>query len=129
MNCEREPAFLIHRSGTVRWGSTETPLTKRSKFLLAILCLLLVNSAAWAQQRRKVIINQDGSGPGGSNMQTLALLIQSPQVEVLGITVVSGNQWRDEEVAHTLRWQKARLRRLEECLAAMPRRRTIPGGY
>ena len=31
------------------------------------------------------------------------LLIQSPQVEVLGITVVSGNQWRDEEVAHTLR--------------------------
>ena len=36
-------------------------------------------------------------------MQTLALLIQSAQVEVLGITVVSGNQWRDEEVAHTLR--------------------------
>ncbi|PBC11794.1 hypothetical protein CK230_00005 [Mesorhizobium sp. WSM3859] len=24
------------------------------------------------------------------------------------------------EVAHTLRWQKARLRLLEECLAAMP---------
>jgi inosine-uridine nucleoside N-ribohydrolase len=36
-------------------------------------------------------------------MQTLMLLIQSPQVEVLGITVVSGDQWRDEEVAHTLR--------------------------
>lgn len=36
-------------------------------------------------------------------MQTLALLTQSPQVEVLGITVVSGNQWHDEEVAHTLR--------------------------
>ena len=36
-------------------------------------------------------------------MQTLLLLIQSPEVEVLGITVVSGNQWRDEEVAHTLR--------------------------
>jgi len=36
-------------------------------------------------------------------MQTIALLVQSPQVEVLGITVVSGNQWRDEEVAHTLR--------------------------
>jgi inosine-uridine nucleoside N-ribohydrolase len=30
-------------------------------------------------------------------------MIQSPQVEVLGITVVSGNQWRDEEVARTLR--------------------------
>ena len=36
-------------------------------------------------------------------MQTLLLLIQSKEVEVLGITVVSGDQWRDEEVAHTLR--------------------------
>src|SRR3984957_10631415 len=65
--------------------------------------LLLVGSVAWSQPRRKIIINEDCSGPGGSNMQTLALLIQSPQVEVLGITVVSGDQWRDEEVAHTLR--------------------------
>lgn len=36
-------------------------------------------------------------------MQTLLTMIQSPQVEVLGITVVSGDQWLDEEVAHTLR--------------------------
>jgi inosine-uridine nucleoside N-ribohydrolase len=73
------------------------------KFYLALTLLLGCSFARADQQRRKVIINQDGSGPGGSNMQTLALLIQSPQVEVLGITVVSGNQWRDEEVAHTLR--------------------------
>jgi purine nucleosidase len=78
-------------------------MTMRSKFCLAVTVLLLASSQGWAQQRHKVIINQDGSGPGGSNMQTLALLVQSPQVEVLGITVVSGNQWRDEEVAHTLR--------------------------
>jgi inosine-uridine nucleoside N-ribohydrolase len=63
----------------------------------------LASGAGFAQQRRKVIINQDCSGPGGSNLQTLLLMIQSPQVEVLGITVVSGDQWRDEEVAHTLR--------------------------
>ena len=68
-----------------------------------VLAVLLLAAAASAQPRRKVIINEDCSGPGGSNMQTLLLLIQSPQVEVLGITVVSGNQWRDEEVAHTLR--------------------------
>jgi purine nucleosidase len=67
------------------------------------LALLLAGSLAWSQPRRKIIINEDCSGPGGSNMQTLALLIQSPRVEVLGITVVSGDQWRDEEVAHTLR--------------------------
>ena len=76
---------------------------KPGKFYLAVTCILLACSVSWAQQRRKIIINQDGSGPGGSNMQTIALLVQSPKVEVLGITVVSGNQWRDEEVAHTLR--------------------------
>ena len=65
--------------------------------------LLLASAVSFAQQRRKVIINQDCSGPGGSNLQTLLVLIQTPQVEVLGITVVSGDQWRDEEVAHTLR--------------------------
>jgi purine nucleosidase len=69
----------------------------------AIPLLLLVSSPTFAQPRRKVIINQDCSGPGGSNLQTLLVMIQSPQVEVLGITVVSGDQWRDEEVAHTLR--------------------------
>src|SRR6202041_3949290 len=70
---------------------------------LIIYFLLIATSTGFAQQRRKVIINQDCSGPGGSNMQTLLTLIQSPAVEVLGITVVSGNQWRDEEVAHALR--------------------------
>ncbi len=77
--------------------------TESSRFLPAILVLLLASSIAQAQQRRKVIINEDCSGPGGSNLQTLLVMIQSPQVEVLGITVVSGDQWRDEEVAHTLR--------------------------
>src|SRR5208282_3880286 len=67
------------------------------------IALLLTGTLAWSQPKRKIIINEDCSGPGGSNMQTLALLIQSRQVEVLGITVVSGDQWRDEEVAHTLR--------------------------
>ena len=74
-----------------------------SKRLLIFYVLLIANAFAFAQPRRKVIIDQDCSGPGGSNLQTLLTLIQSPAVEVLGITVVSGNQWRDEEVAHTLR--------------------------
>lgn len=70
---------------------------------LAFIALFLAAALCSAQPRRKIIINEDCSGPGGSNMQTLMLMIQSPQVEVLGITVVSGDQWRDEEVAHTLR--------------------------
>jgi purine nucleosidase len=73
------------------------------KLRFVIFFLLVANTLAFAQPRRKIIIDQDCSGPGGSNMQTLLTLIQSPQVEVLGVTVASGNQWRDEEVAHTLR--------------------------
>ena len=73
---------------------------RRSAAIFLFLCTLIPCSA---QSRRKVIIDQDCQGPGGSNMQTLLLLIQSPEVEVLGITVVSGNQWRDDEVARTLR--------------------------
>ena len=65
--------------------------------------LLLATALCFAQPRRKVIVDQDCAGPGGSNLQTVALMIQSPQVELLGVTVVSGDQWRDEEVAHTLR--------------------------
>ena len=70
--------------------------------LLGLIFALLASTFAPAQ-RRKIIVNEDFSGPGGSNLQTLLVLAQSPQVEVLGATVVSGNQWRDEEVVHTLR--------------------------
>ncbi|KAA6457313.1 nucleoside hydrolase [Acidobacteria bacterium AB60] len=50
-----------------------------------------------------VLIDQDGSGPGGSNQMAMLCLLQAPQVEVLGITMVTGNAWRDEETQHTLR--------------------------
>jgi purine nucleosidase len=65
--------------------------------------ILMLAGLATAEPRRKIIINQDCSGPGGSNLQTVAVLVQSPQAEVLGVTIVTGDQWRDEEVAHTLR--------------------------
>ena len=54
-------------------------------------------------QKRLVLIDQDGSGPGGSNQMAMLALLQAPQVEVLGITMVTGNAWRDEETVHTLR--------------------------
>jgi inosine-uridine nucleoside N-ribohydrolase len=53
--------------------------------------------------QRLVLIDQDGSGPGGSNQMAMMVLLQSPQVRVLGITMVSGNAWEPEEVQHTLR--------------------------
>src|ERR1700740_2148994 len=53
--------------------------------------------------KRKIIIDQDAAGPAGTDQQSMLLLIQSPQTEVLGITVVTGDAWLTEEVAHTLR--------------------------
>ena len=53
--------------------------------------------------KRKVIIDQDAAGPAGTDQQSILLLIQSPQIEVLGITVVTGDAWLKSEVAHTLR--------------------------
>src|ERR1700740_2248785 len=64
---------------------------------------VLMSSLAWGQEKRKIIIDQDAAGPAGTDQQSMLLLIQSPQTEVLGITVVTGDQWLHEEIAHTLR--------------------------
>ncbi len=56
-----------------------------------------------ARAQRMVIVDQDGSGPGGSNQMAMMVLLQSPKAKVLGITMVSGNAWEPEEVEHTLR--------------------------
>jgi inosine-uridine nucleoside N-ribohydrolase len=56
-----------------------------------------------AQGQRKVIIDQDALGPAGTDINSILIFLQSPEVETLGITVVSGDGWRDEEVAHALR--------------------------
>jgi inosine-uridine nucleoside N-ribohydrolase len=65
--------------------------------------LLLTSFLCWGQDTRKVIIDQDGAGPAGTDQQSLLLLIQSPHIDVLGITLVTGDQWLKEEIAHTLR--------------------------
>jgi purine nucleosidase len=66
-----------------------------------LLLLLLLNIPVQAQ--RYVIADQDAAGPGGSGMTSLLVLLQSPGVKVLGITVVTGDGWRDPEVGHALR--------------------------
>ena len=65
--------------------------------------VLTVSVAASSQEKRKIIIDQDAAGPGGTDQQAILMLIQSPQTQVLGITVVTGDAWLKSEVAHTLR--------------------------
>jgi purine nucleosidase len=72
-------------------------------FFLILASLGGAASTPALAQRRMVLIDQDGSGPGGSNQMAMMVLLQSPRVDVLGITMVTGNAWRDDEAQHTLR--------------------------
>ncbi len=78
-------------------------MRKLTRFLVAACATLAVSSVAAAQEKQYVVIDQDAAGPGGTDMLSILILLQSPKVEPLGITVVTGDAWRDEEVAHALR--------------------------
>jgi inosine-uridine nucleoside N-ribohydrolase len=75
----------------------------RLKVILLTLFLICRVLPASAQTKRKVIIDQDARGPATTDQQSILVFLQSPEVETLGITVVSGDMWRDEEIVHTLR--------------------------
>ena len=78
--------------------------TLRTLSALSLLALTLVSPFVLsAQVKYKVIIDQDAAGPGGTDMQAILALVNSPKTDVLGITVLTGDAWRDEEVQHTLR--------------------------
>src|ERR1700733_7317964 len=77
--------------------------------LLALLLLVCVTMCPAQKrlvlpaQQRLVLIDQDGAGPGGSDQMAMLALLQAPDVQVLGITIVTGDAWRDEETLHALR--------------------------
>lgn len=79
------------------------PRMIRTHLLGLFLAVFLASLSASAQSPRKVIIDEDARGPATTDQQAILTLIQSPQTQVLGVTVVTGDGWRDEEVAHTLR--------------------------
>jgi len=73
-----------------------------SVFVTALLFIATALPLA-GQEKSKVIIDQDCAGPGGTDLQAVLAIVNSPKTEVLGITVVTGDACRDEEVQHTLR--------------------------
>ena len=74
-------------------------------FLLAQVAVAMVKPthATEADTRPKVIIDQDAAGPAGTDIQSILMLMQDKDVDLLGITVMTGDAWRDEEVSHALR--------------------------
>jgi purine nucleosidase len=75
----------------------------RIRIALFLIMAVFLRASAQPSVPRLVLIDQDGSGPAGSNQMAMMVLLQSPAVKVLGITMVSGNAWEPEEVQHTLR--------------------------
>ena len=69
---------------------------------LALAALVMSGMMCSAQEtgKRKIIIDQDAAGPAGTDQQSILLLIQSPQTEGLGITVVTGNRGLSRKYAH-----------------------------
>jgi purine nucleosidase len=77
--------------------------TKKLSRTIAVLAWITALTISVSAQKRLIIADQDATGPGGSDMMSLLVLLQSPNVDLLGITAVTGDGWRDAEVAHTLR--------------------------
>src|SRR5579862_1127095 len=99
--------LTIDQLSSARFFSMKSSIINRQSSirpaLLFFSTICLLAAPAFAQQRRKVIVDQDAAGPGGSNLQAIMLLVKSPVVETLGIGVVSGDAWRDEELVHVMR--------------------------
>jgi len=70
---------------------------------ITVCALLWGGALQGATPPKKVIVDQDARGPASTDMQSILLFLQSPDVEVLGITLVSGDQWVKEETQRTLR--------------------------
>ena len=76
----------------------------RVHLTVALTASLLVGGAPPASaQGRKVIVDQDARGPASTDMLSILLFLQAPDVEVLGITLVTGDQWVKEQTQRTLR--------------------------
>ncbi len=53
--------------------------------------------------RRKVIYDQDNSGPFGTDILGTLMMLQADNIDLLGITLVTGDAWMKQEMAFTLR--------------------------
>jgi len=82
---------------------TGTSAGRSCFWLLALAFFVFAALPAMAQEKIKVIVDQDARGPGTSDQQAILVFLQSEKFEVLGITTVSGDQWVKEETQHVLR--------------------------
>ena len=68
-------------------------MRKLAILVFALASILLCLPASAQQKKIKVIADQDSAGPQGTNFLSLLMLLRAPQIDLLGITTVSGDQW------------------------------------
>jgi inosine-uridine nucleoside N-ribohydrolase len=76
---------------------------ERTRAVVLLLLAALSIAGPLPAQRKRIIVDQDARGPASTDLSSIALFLQSPDVEILGITLTSGDQWVKEETQHTLR--------------------------
>lgn len=75
----------------------------RTGLALLVLSLALVPPSRAASRRTLVVFDQDTDGIIGGNADPLIMLLQSSKIDVLGVTVVTGNGWVKQETADVLK--------------------------
>ena len=63
------------------------------RWFVLVLLLAVVPRASARQGTMKVLADQDSAGPQGTNFLSLLMLLMAPQIDLVGITTVSGDQW------------------------------------
>jgi purine nucleosidase len=76
---------------------------RRSAWLLPIAILVALSALAQTPAPKKVIFDQDTDGIIGGNNDPLVMLLQAPNIEVMGVTVATGNGWLKQETADVLK--------------------------
>src|ERR1700690_3469720 len=54
-------------------------------------------------EKRKVIYDQDSYGPFGTDILGTLMMLQADNIDLLGITLVTGDAWLKQEMSYTLR--------------------------
>ena len=86
------------RLGRLRLGLVAAMLASASA------ATAVAQDAAAEAPKTLVVMDNDFAGPGGTDMQALLPIISDPSVGVLGLTVVTGDGWENEEAARLLRF-------------------------
>ena len=68
-----------------------------------VFLALALGASLCAAEKRLVVVDEDATGPGQTNQMAMLALLEAPDVQVLGLTMVTGDGWMEENTLHTLR--------------------------